>query len=454
MAETLVPPGPKLLLGLRLLSELQNTPIPLMTRLTATYGDIVYFKALGRKFYLFNDPECVQQILVTRQHSFHKGSALDRVKELVGEGLLTSEDELHLRQRRMIQPMFHRQRIAGYADTMVSLAEQVTGNWQDGVTLDLYAEMTHLTLLIVSKTLFDTDIENDSDEIGQVIPIVIASFMNNLDPLAEIRMRLPLSSTRRILNARKRLNALIESIIAARRAEGGRGDIISMLIAAEDEQDENRHMSNKQVRDEALTLFLAGHETTASALTWSLYLLSQNPEAARLLQEELDRVLAGRNPTYTDLEQLPYTRMVLSEAIRLYPPAWAMTRLAMEDVEIGGYTVPKNATLVISSWMVHHSERYYPEPFKFDPGRWSPEQVAASRPKMAYFPFGAGTRVCMGEPFAWMEGVLLLATIAQKWEMRLDPGFLVEFLTGITLKPKNGMRMTLTRRVPLDENET
>ncbi len=445
MPGALLPPGPKLTLGIRLLTELQDAPIPLMMRLTAAYGDIVYFKALGREFYFFNDPECVQQILVARQSSFHKGSALDRVKELVGEGLLTSEDELHLRQRRMIQPMFHRHRIAGYADTVVSLAEQVTGNWQDGVTLDLYTEMTHLTLLIVSKTLFDTDIENDSDEIGQVIPIVIASFMNNLDPLAEIRMRLPLPSTRRILHARKRLNALIETMIATRRAEGDRGDIISMLIAAEDEQDENRHMSNKQVRDEALTLFLAAHETTASALTWGLYLLSQNPEAARLLQDELDRVLAGRSPTYADLEQIPYTRMVLSEAIRLYPPAWAMIRLAMEDVEIGGYTVPKNATLVLSSWMVHHNERYYPEPLKFDPGRWTPEQVA-SRPKMSYFPFGAGTRVCMGEPFAWMEGTLLLATIAQKWEMRLEPGFPVEYLTGITLKPKHGMRMQLTRR--------
>jgi cytochrome P450 len=416
-----------------------------MTRLTATYGDILYFKALGRAFYLFNDPECIQQILVTRQRSFHKGPTLDRARELVGDGLLTSEDELHLRQRRMIQPMFHRQRIAGYADTMVSLAEHVMEGWQDGVTLNLYAEMTHLTLLIVTKTLFDTDMENDSDEIGHVIPTVIASFTGNLDPLAEIRMRLPLPSTRRLLDAKKRLYATIETMIAERRATGDRGDLLSMLIAAQDDQDENRRMSDKQVRDEALTLFLAGHETTASTLTFSLYLLSQNPEAARLLRDEIERVLAGRNPTYADLENLPYTRMVLSESIRLYPPAWAIARLAMEDVEIGGYPVPKNAILLFSPWIVHHNQHYYPEPLKFDPRRWTPENVAA-RPRMAYFPFGAGARVCMGEPFAWMEGTLLLATIAQKWEMRLDPGFPVELLAGITLKPKHGIRMQLTRR--------
>lgn len=446
MVATLVPPGPKSFLGIRLLAELQNAPIPLMTRLAAAYGDIVHFRGVGRDFYLFNDPECVQQILATQQHSFHKGPTLDRARELVGEGLLTSEDELHLRQRRMIQPMFHRQRIAAYADTMVALAEHVTDGWRDGVTLDLYAEMKQMTLLIVAKTLFNTDMENDSDEIKHVIPTVISSFIRNLDPLAEIRMRLPLPSTRRLLDARKRLNAAIETMIVERRATGDRGDLLSMLIAAQDEEDENRRMSNKQVRDEALTLFLAGHETSASALTWSLYLLSQNPEVARPLQEEVGRVLAGRNPTYADLEQLPYTRMVLSEALRLYPPAWAIARLAMEDVQIGGYPVPKDATLLLSPWVVHHNERYYPEPLKFDPGRWTPENAAA-RPRMAYFPFGAGARICMGEPFVWMEGTLLLAMIAQKWEMRLEPGFPVELLAEITLKPKHGMRMQLTRRV-------
>jgi len=190
---------------------------------------------------------------------------------------------------------------------------------------------------------------------------------------------------------------------------------------------------------------LAGHETTANALTWTFYLLSQNPAAVRELQAEADRVLAGRSPTYADLECLPYTRMVLSESMRLYPPAWIVTREALEDVEVGGYTLPKGATALLSQWAVHHDERYYPQPLQFDPQRWTPDQVAA-RPKMAYFPFGAGARLCIGEPFAWMEGVLLLAAIAQKWEMTLVPGFPVEPLAQITLRPKHGMKMKLKRR--------
>jgi cytochrome P450 len=317
--------------------------------------------------------------------------------------------------------------------------------WQDGATLDMHAEMTRLTLLIVAKTLFDVDLESDADEIGQVVTTLVSSFLSTLGPLADLRLRLPLPSSKRILAARARLETTIQAMIAERRAGGDRGDLLSMLIAAQDSEDENRRMSDLQVRNEALTLFLAGHETTANALTWTFYLLSQNPEAARLLHEEVDHVLAGRNPTYADLECLPYTRMVLSESMRLYPPAWIVTREAFEEVEVGGYVLQKGATALLSQWVVHHDGRYYPDPLRFDPGRWTPDQVAA-RPKMSYFPFGAGLRVCIGEPFAWMEGTLLLATIAQKWDMCLEPGFPVELLAQITLRPKHGMRMTLKRR--------
>jgi cytochrome P450 len=234
-------------------------------------------------------------------------------------------------------------------------------------------------------------------------------------------------------------------MIAERRNGGDRGDLLSMLIAAQDDQDGNRHMSDRQVRDEVLTMFLAGNETTATALTWTFYLLSQNPEALGQLQAELKRVLNGRNPAYTDVENLPYTRMVLSESMRMYPPAWIMTRTAIEDVEIGGYPVPKGASVILSQWVVHHNERYYPDPMKFDPERWTPDEIAA-RPKMTYFPFGGGARMCMGESFAWMEGILLLATIAQKWELCLEPGFPVELLPEITLRSRYGMRMQLSRK--------
>lgn len=445
MSETLVPPGPKVLFPFLLLSNLRSAPLPFIRQMTSTYGDNVYFKAAGRPIYLFNDPESIQQVLVTRQNSFHKGFALQRTKNLLGEGLLTSEDELHLRQRRMIQPMFHRQRIAGYAETMVSLAEHVSSTWQDGATLDMHAEMTHLTLLIVARTLFDTDLENNADELGQSVTTLLTSFTRTLGPLAELRLRLPLPSTKRLEQARERLEASINAMIAERRTGGDRGDLLSMLIAAQDDEDGNRQMSDRQVRDEVLTLFLAGHETTANALTWTFYLLSQNPEAACELQAELGRVLNGRNPTYADVESLPYTRMVLSESMRLYPPAWIMVRAAIEDVEISGYSIPRGSSVILSQWVTHRNERYYSEALKFDPQRWTPANVAA-RPKMAYFPFGGGARMCIGEPFAWMEGILLLATLAQKWEMRLEPGFPVELLPEITLRPKHGMRMELKRR--------
>jgi cytochrome P450 len=219
-----------------------------------------------------------------------------------------------------------------------------------------------------------------------------------------------------------------------------------MLVAARDTEDENRQMSDKQVRDEALTLFLAGNETTANALTWTFYLLSQHPEVAARLCEELDSILQGRDPNYTDLESLSYTRMVFSEAMRLYPPAWIMLRTPVEDVQISGYSVAKGSSVILCQWITQHNERYYPEPFRFNPERWVADDKASPRPKLAYFPFGAGARTCMGESFAWMEGVLVLATLAQKWDMRLEPGFNVELLPELTLRPKHGIRMILQRR--------
>ncbi len=446
MSAPLVPPGPKVLFPIRLVSNFRSAPLAFVRQMTSTYGDNVYFKAAGRGIYLFNDPESVQQVLVTRQNSFHKGHALQRLRNIMGDGLVTSEDELHLRQRRMIQPMFHRQRIAGYADTMVSLAEDVTSGWQDGAMLDIHTEISHLTLSIVAKTLFDTDVASEARELGDVISTLVTSYTYTIGPLGKLHMLLPLSYTKRIRAAGARLDGAVQTMIAERRTEGDRGDLLSMLIAAQDDEDENSRMSDTQVRDEVLTLFLAGNETTATALTWTFYLLSQNPEAAQQLYAELKQVLNGRNPTYMDVESLPYTRMILSESMRLYPPAWIMTRTPIEDVEISGYSVPKGSSVALCQWVVHHNERYYPESMKFDPGRWTPENVAA-RPKMAYFPFGGGARMCMGEPFAWMEGILLLATIAQKWEMSLEPGFPVELLPEITLRPKHGMRMQLKKRL-------
>jgi cytochrome P450 len=398
-----------------------------------------------RKYYILNDPELIQQVLVTQQRSFHKGRGFDVLKALTGDGLVTSEGDLHLRQRRMIQPMFHKQRIATYADLMVSLAERRAQAWQDGETLDLYAEMSYLTMLIVNQALFDMDVESAARELGEVITTLTTSYTYTLGLIGKLRMRLPLPYTKRILAARERLENTIHAMIAKRRAEGDQGDLLSLLIAARDDEDEPHRMSDKQVRDEALTLFIAGNETTANALTWTFYLLSQNPVILQRLRAELDRVLQGRSPVFSDIESLSYTRMVFSEALRLYPPAWIMLRKPIEDVQIGDYLVPKGASVILCQWITHHNERYYPNPLEFDPERWRPE-ASAARPKMAFFPFGGGARGCIGEQFAWMEGILIVATIAQKWDMRLELGFPVELLAEITLRPKHGIRMIVTRR--------
>lgn len=446
MTEQLLPPGPKPLIPFLLLAKFRKAPLDFIRQITAAYGDTIYFNVPGvGRYFLFNDPESIQQILVTRQHSFHKGRGVRRLQNLLGNGLVTSEDELHLRQRRMIQPMFHRQRIADYADQMVSTTQQISDGWRDGATLDIHTEMSYLTMRIVNKTLFSMNIESEAKELSDVITTIATSYTYTIGLIGKLRMSLPLPYTKRILAARARLEDAVQSMITQRRLEGDKGDLLSMLVAAEDAEDENRQMSDKQIRDEALTLFLAGNETTANALTWTFYLLSQNPAVAERLRQELDHVLQGRDPNYTDIESLTYTRMVFSEALRMYPPAWIMLRTPIEDVQIGKYMVSKGASVILCQWITHHNERYYPDPFRFDPERWTAEKIAA-RPKMAYFPFGGGARACMGESFAWMEGILVLATLAQKWELRLEPNFPVELLSELTLRPKHGIRMVLMRR--------
>lgn len=447
MGTKFFPPGPRsIFFPLQLKAGLHSAPLAFIKRLTSTYGNTIYFKVPGAgSYYFFNEPEHIQQVLITKQKSFHKGDGFAPLKSVIGNGLLTSEGELHLRQRRMIQPTFHRQRIAGYADTISSIAERVVNTWQDGATLDMFSEMSYLTMLIVNKTLFSIELESEAKELGSTIGTLSTSHTYIIGPLGNLRMRLPLAYTKKILAARAYLEKTVYEMIAKRRVDGDQGDLLSMLIEAQDEENENEHMSDRQVRDEALTLFVAGNDTTTNALTWALYLLSQNPQVTHCLHDELDHVLGGRTPSYADIESLPYTRMVFSETLRLYPPAWIMLRASVENIEIGNYFVPKGSSVILSQWVTHHNEHYYPNPFKFDPERWTPQAIAA-RPKMSYFPFGGGARACIGEAFAWMEGILVIATIAQKWEFHLETGFPVELLAEITLRPKHGMRMILKRR--------
>ena len=402
---------------------------------------------LGPVFvYLVNDPELIRSVLVTRADRYHKGRGLERAKRLLGEGLLTSEDAVHLRQRRLMQPAFHRERISGYGDTMVRYAERVAERWKAGETRDVHREMVALTLAIVGKTLFDADVEGEADEIGGALTEAMELFNRLFTvPFGEILEKLPIPATRRFEKARGRLDATIARLIAERRKNpGDRTDLLTLLLLAQDTEGDGGGMTDAQLRDEAMTIFLAGHETTANALTWTWHLLSRNPDVEFRFHEELDRVLGGRLPAVADLPRLRYTEMVLSESMRLYPPAWIVGRRALVEHDLGGYRIPAGSILLLSQWITHRDARFFPDPLRFDPLRFTPEAQAA-RPKFSYFPFGGGPRVCIGEGFAWMEGVLLLATIARRW--RLTPtGDEPTPAAMITLRPKGGLRMRIESR--------
>lgn len=435
--------------GLLGLLALRRDPLGFFSNLARDYGDIVNIKFGPENAYLLSRPEYVRDVLVVNQKKFMKGRGLQMAKKLLGEGLLTSEGEFHLRQRRMVQPAFHRQRIATYASVMVDYAAKTRERWSQipaGQPVNLAHEMTRLTLLIAGKTLFDADVENEASDIGEALTSTMNLFERITNPLASILEKLPLPSNRRFAKAKEKLDEVIYRIINERRASGkDRGDLLSMLLMAQDTEGDGGVMTDEQVRDEAMTLFLAGHETTANALAWTWYLLSQHPDVEAKLHAEIDQVLQGRLPTYEDFAKLKYAEMVMAEAMRLYPPAWLLGRRALVDYEVGGYSIPAKSIVLMSQYVIHRDPRWFPEPEKFDPERWTPE-ARETRPKFSYFPFGGGTRVCIGEAFAWLEGVLVIATLAQKWRMRLIPGQTVTPQPGITLRPKGGLKMLIEPR--------
>ncbi len=411
--------------------------------LAREYGDLAYFKLGPQPVFLINHPDYIRDVLITHNKNFMKGEGLQRAKRLIGEGLLTSEGEFHTRQRRLAQPAFHRQRIAGYAATMVDYAARMRERWRPGETMEISREMMRLTLAIAGKTLFDTDVESEADEIGDALTQAMSQFNRVMIPFSHLLEKLPLPAVRRFQRARDRLDATIYRIIdERRRSSEDRGDLLSMLIQARDEEGDGSGMTDEQLRDEAMTILLAGHETTANALTWTWYLLSEHPDIEARFHAEVDQVLNSRLPSAEDYPRLRYTEMVFAESMRLYPPAWIIGRRALGDYRINGYHIPARSILLMSQFAMHHDVRYFPDPFKFDPERWRPE-VKESRPKFSYFPFGGGPRLCIGESFAWMEGVLVMATVAQRWKLRLVPDHPVELRPIVTLRPKCGMKMTL-----------
>jgi cytochrome P450 len=437
-----LPPGPRRgIPGARIIA-LGRDRLGYLLRVHREYGDLASVRFGNVCLILVSHPDHIRDILVTNNRNFIKGRGLQRARLLLGNGLLTSEGDFHLRQRRLAQPAFHRQRITAYADTMVQYALRATSRWVHGGEVDMMREMMQLTLAIAAKTLFDYDIESESREIGQALTSALAMFNFALLPVPELVLRLPLPQVRRFRAARARLDDTIYRIIRERRAERrDRGDLLSMLMAAQDVEGDGGAMTDEQLRDEVMTILLAGHETTANAMTFTWYLLSRNPGVEATLMAELSSVLRGRLPTADDVPKLPYTRMVLAESMRLYPPAWAVGYQALQPFTLDAYEIPARSFILMSQYIVHRDRRWFPEPERFKPERWTPE-AQATRPRFSYFPFGGGPRQCIGEQFAWMEQVVLLATIAQRWQPRQAAPNEVEPEVLFTLRPKGGMAMT------------
>ena len=419
-------------------------PILLFQHLADEYGDIAHYKIGWHHILFLNHPDYIREVLVVQNDNFIKERTVQRSKMLLGEGLITAEGAQHRMQRQVAQPAFHRQRIPEYASTMVREAVSMRDSWKPGEQRDISIDMMHLTLNVVAQTLFATDLRGEVDELADAINRIMGlyNFLVML-PAAEWLVHVRPPGLAAFVRARKRIDAVVYRMIEAhRRQRAESGSLLDMMLAASPDRSET---SEQSLRDQVITIFLAGYETVANALSWTWYLLSQNPECESRMHAEIDRELQGRVPAYEDFPRLRYVEMVLAESMRLYPPAWAMGRYARNDFQLGDYFLPGKTTVLISQFVTHRDPRFFPDPLRFDPDRFTPD-AKARRTKFTYFPFGAGFRQCIGESFALMEGVLILATLAQRWKLSLVPNHPVEPEPLITLRPKFGMKMIVEPR--------
>ena len=446
-----VPEGPQLAARVRSGELFRQNAVEYLQGNARRYGDLVRFRAVGREVLQFNHPELIGEMLVRDAGHHHRNLVMQRSKSVLGEGLLTSEEPLHMRQRRLAQPAFHRARIQGYGEIIAQATDRLVQTWASGEVREVHADMLLLALRIVGRTLFSMEFEEDLPAIASAVD----AFQNFLPlaflPFPELLQKLPIPSMNRIRQGRKDMDRVIFGVIAERRADpGDRGDLLSMLLASVDTEEGSgieARMSDAQVRDECVTVLLAGHETTANALSFILWQVALNPEVQQQLADEVERVLGRSLPTAEHYKELAYAEQVVAEGLRLYPPVWVTSRTAAEDYEYRGVRVTKGAFLLAPQIVTHMDPRFWEEPQRFKPERFTKEAKAA-RPKLAYFPFGAGSRQCIGEGLAWMEGVLCLAVMVQRWrfsvpedvsrELRLSPN--------VTLRPKGPVRLRVERR--------
>ncbi|MGH9964584.1 MAG: cytochrome P450, partial [Nitrososphaeraceae archaeon] len=430
-----------------------------LSKIADEYGDLSHFK-LGRlHVYLINNPDYIEKILIYDHSNFSKGPRLQSAKRLLGEGLVTSEGEFHKSQRKLIQSLFLPKKISSYGAIMTDRALRMIQGWKNGSVVNIHSELMKVTLSIICKSVMNYEMESkQAKDFGNAFSITKTYASRLQHPLGQILDRVPiLPKVAQAKGAGKTLNTIVYGLISERRKVIEKGtndksfsgeDLLSKLIKVQ--ADDGSIMTDKQLRDEIITILIAGHETTSNALTWTYYLLSQNPQIERRVFEEIDSVLGGnsgafKQPSIADLPKLNYVEKVFREAMRLYPPVWTMGRFVQNDYALGGYMLPRGSSLMFSQYVMHHSSKYYDNPKIFDPDRWT-EEFKMHLPRFSYFPFGGGIRGCVGEPFAWQEGILLLATISSYWSMRLAPDQRVKLQAGITLSPKNGIEMKLKSR--------
>ncbi len=452
-ASTHYPPGPSTWNRMRNPGLLRLSTLEFLQRNAQVYGDLVHYKAFGRHVFQFNRPDMVQEVLVRDAAMQHRGIVMQRAKFVLGEGLLTSEEPAHMRQRKLVQPAFHRQRIAAYAETMLQFADEMTTRWPSEATFDIHRSMLELTLRITGKCLFDSDVESEVKTISDSVTAFMGFLPLAFLPFPHLLLKIPFGFLGRIQKSQKKLDALIYAMIADRRRSGrDHGDLLSMFLASQDAEGGTGGMTDRQIRDECLTLLLAGHETTANGLSFIFYLMAQHADAQERVFAEVSEVLRGtasrRQQSAAEIyERLPYTQRVVAEALRIYPPVWVTARSAAVSYTYRGLAIPAGSLLLVPQIAIHRDSRWFPEPMRFDPDRFLPRAVT-ERPRNAYFPFGAGSRICIGENFAWMEAVLVLASVVRNWRLGF-PGSAPKELplsAQISLRPRDGVVVSTKRR--------
>jgi cytochrome P450 len=439
-----LPPGPKGAFISGNLKQFAARRLDFFLDVAREYGDLASFRFGPRRVFLVSDPDLIEQVLVTDAKYYIKHFGARAYKPVLGNGLVTSEGDFWLRQRRLSQPAFIKSRVLSYAPLMAELTERMLAGWRTGESVDVHFEFSSLTSAIALKTLFDLDDPGDRERFTETLRLAFDLMSARFRTLFKLPNWVPTPANRRLKRAVAELHAVVDGFIAQGRARKQPGDdLLSRLVTAQD--DDGTRMTDRQLRDEMMTLYLAGHETTALTLSWSWYLISQHPQAEAKLVSEWQNVLGGRPPTTADLPNMPFTDAVITEAMRVYPPVYLIGREATSDLELGGYRVKKGCTVFMSQWVSHRDPKYFPDPEAFRPERWE-DGLARRIPKYAYYPFGGGQRVCIGNTFALMEAAIILATVGQQFRFTLDADAVIDVNPQITLLPLFGIPATLQRR--------